>query len=151
MLEGEEEEEPAAQLIIRKRSRDETTAGASIVQKAGGIHLIGKQSNLHSLYKFSPEAKKKTPEKRSVVIRDPQEPAQKRPKVIIKPLKTAEKPTDKVSAKEKQKEKKKTVEDPVRKVAEREKENERKKVMEKAIGGDPKDTRAAATTAHEKA
>ncbi|XP_035830846.1 eukaryotic translation initiation factor 5B-like [Helianthus annuus] len=51
--EEEEEEEPAAKLISRKRSR-ETTA----------------------------EAKKKTPEKKGVVITDPPEPAQKRPKPV---------------------------------------------------------------------
>ncbi|MFS7940033.1 hypothetical protein Hanom_Chr05g00458901 [Helianthus anomalus] len=49
-----EEEEPTARLVTRKRSRDETTAGASVAQKASGVPLIGKRSNLPSLYKFSP-------------------------------------------------------------------------------------------------
>ncbi|KAJ0458094.1 hypothetical protein HanIR_Chr15g0781181 [Helianthus annuus] len=52
--EEEEEEEPAKKLISRKRSRGETTAGASVAQKAGEGLVIGKQSNLRSLYKFSP-------------------------------------------------------------------------------------------------
>ncbi|KAM0017661.1 hypothetical protein Hdeb2414_s0027g00690561 [Helianthus debilis subsp. tardiflorus] len=64
--EEEETEEPAVQLI-RKRSR-ETTAGASVVPKSGGVPLIGKRSNLRFLYRFSPEAEKKMPEKKGVVI-----------------------------------------------------------------------------------
>ncbi|KAF5780839.1 hypothetical protein HanXRQr2_Chr11g0476521 [Helianthus annuus] len=47
-----EEEEPAVQLI-RKRSR-EAAVGASMMSKPGGVPLIGKKSNLRSLYKFSP-------------------------------------------------------------------------------------------------
>ncbi|KAF5777439.1 hypothetical protein HanXRQr2_Chr12g0535631 [Helianthus annuus] len=47
-----EEEEPAAQLI-RKRSR-EAAVGASMMSQPGGIPLIGKKSNLRSLYRFSP-------------------------------------------------------------------------------------------------
>ncbi|KAM0005538.1 hypothetical protein Hdeb2414_s0209g00833001 [Helianthus debilis subsp. tardiflorus] len=50
--EEEETEEPVVNLI-RKRSR-ETTAGASVVPKPNGVPFIGKQSNLRSLYKFSP-------------------------------------------------------------------------------------------------
>ncbi|KAM0069925.1 hypothetical protein Hdeb2414_s0001g00007271 [Helianthus debilis subsp. tardiflorus] len=52
--EEEEEDEPAAKLVSRKRNREETTAGASVAQKPGGVPFIGKQSNLRSLYKFSP-------------------------------------------------------------------------------------------------
>ncbi|KAF5805759.1 hypothetical protein HanXRQr2_Chr05g0213271 [Helianthus annuus] len=52
--EEEEEEKPAAKLVSRKRSKGETTVGPSVAQKTGGIPLIGKQSNLRSLYKFSP-------------------------------------------------------------------------------------------------
>ncbi|XP_021996358.1 uncharacterized protein LOC110893564 [Helianthus annuus] len=124
--EEEEEEEHAEKLISRKRSREETTAGASVAQKAGEGLVIGKQSNLRSLYKFSPEAKKKTPEKKCVMIKDPQEPAPKKTK------------------------KKKAAEKPVDKVAEKEKEREKKKASEKPVD-DPKETGAAATTAHEKA
>ncbi|KAM0040306.1 hypothetical protein Hdeb2414_s0012g00392221 [Helianthus debilis subsp. tardiflorus] len=56
--EEEKEEEPARKLISKKRSRGETTVGASVAQKAGEGLVIGKQSNLHSLYKFSPETEK---------------------------------------------------------------------------------------------
>ncbi|MFS7908591.1 hypothetical protein Hanom_Chr01g00084941 [Helianthus anomalus] len=85
--EEEEAEEPAVQLI-RKRVR-ETTVGASVVPNPGGVPLIGKRSNLRSLYRFSPEAGKKTPEKNGVVITEPSEPAQKKPRVTIKMLKAA--------------------------------------------------------------
>ncbi|MFS7995852.1 hypothetical protein Hanom_Chr12g01122931 [Helianthus anomalus] len=50
--EEEEKEEPAVTLV-RKRSW-KTTAGASVVPKPGGVPLIGKQSYLRSLYRFSP-------------------------------------------------------------------------------------------------
>ncbi|KAM0038201.1 hypothetical protein Hdeb2414_s0013g00412091 [Helianthus debilis subsp. tardiflorus] len=52
--EEEEEEEPAIKLISRKRSREETAAGVQVAQKTGGAPVIGKQSSLRSLYKFSP-------------------------------------------------------------------------------------------------
>ncbi|XP_022011137.1 uncharacterized protein LOC110910556 [Helianthus annuus] len=142
--EEEEEEEPVEKLVSRKRSREETTTGTSIAQKAGGIPLIGKQSNLRSLYKFSPvsvEAKKKTREKKGVVFKDPQEPTLKKTKVIIKPFKT--------TRVESEKEKEKVAEKPVDKVVEKEKEREKKKASEKPTG-DAKETGAAATTAHEK-
>ncbi|KAJ0611539.1 hypothetical protein HanHA300_Chr01g0016911 [Helianthus annuus] len=148
MRKRKKKKEPTAKLVSRKRSR-ETTAGASVAQKPSGVPLIGKQSNLRSLYRFSPEAKKKTPEKKGVVIKDPLEPAQKRPKVTIKPLKTAGvesekektagKPMDKVAEKEKEK------------VVETAAEKEKEKVSEKPIGSDRKESGAAATTAHEKA
>ncbi|KAJ0620367.1 hypothetical protein HanHA300_Chr00c1083g0838501 [Helianthus annuus] len=51
--EKEHEEEPAAKLVSRKRSREETIAGVKAAQKAGGAPVIGKQSSLRSLYKFS--------------------------------------------------------------------------------------------------
>ncbi|MFS7956860.1 hypothetical protein Hanom_Chr07g00659551 [Helianthus anomalus] len=53
--EEDEEEEPAAKLVSRKRSRTETTSGVLVAPKVGGVPLIGKQSNLRSLYRFSPE------------------------------------------------------------------------------------------------
>ncbi|MFS7904282.1 hypothetical protein Hanom_Chr01g00034301 [Helianthus anomalus] len=87
------------------------------------------------------KAKKKTPEKKGVVFKDPLEPAQKKTKVTIKPFKAA--------GAEFEKEKKKAVEKPVDKVAARE-ERENKKAFEKPTD-DPKETGAAATTAHEKA
>ncbi|KAJ0801257.1 hypothetical protein HanPI659440_Chr03g0115241 [Helianthus annuus] len=52
--EEEEEEVPVEKLISRKRSRDETTAGASVAQKASGVPIIRKQSNLRAFYKFLP-------------------------------------------------------------------------------------------------
>ncbi|XP_022030642.1 putative uncharacterized protein DDB_G0271982 [Helianthus annuus] len=112
--EEEEEEEPAEKLVSRKRNREETTT-------------------------VSAEAKKKTPEKRSVVFKDPQEPALKKTKAIIKPIKAA--------GIESEKEKRKAVE----KVVEKEKERKKEKASEKPVGGEPKETGAAATTAHEKA
>ncbi|KAJ0475739.1 hypothetical protein HanHA300_Chr13g0469081 [Helianthus annuus] len=51
--EEEHEREAAAKLVSRKRSREEAAAGAKPVQKAMGP-VIGKQSSLRSLYKFSP-------------------------------------------------------------------------------------------------
>ncbi|MFS8018078.1 hypothetical protein Hanom_Chr15g01387891 [Helianthus anomalus] len=51
--EVEEEEEQPVVNLVRKRSR-ETTAGASVVPKPGGVPFIRKQSNLRSLYRFSP-------------------------------------------------------------------------------------------------
>ncbi|KAM0043956.1 hypothetical protein Hdeb2414_s0010g00347501 [Helianthus debilis subsp. tardiflorus] len=52
--EKEEHEEAAEKLVSRKRSREETAAGVGPVQKAGEGPVIGKQSRLRSLYKFSP-------------------------------------------------------------------------------------------------
>ncbi|XP_021993054.1 vicilin-like seed storage protein At2g18540 [Helianthus annuus] len=83
-----EEEESAAKLISRKRNRSETTTGVSTAPKAGAVPLNGKQSSLRSLYRFSPEAKKKSPEK-GVVFTEPSEPVQKRPKITIKPFQAA--------------------------------------------------------------
>ncbi|KAM0067681.1 hypothetical protein Hdeb2414_s0002g00064131 [Helianthus debilis subsp. tardiflorus] len=51
--EEEEHEEVAAKLVSRKRSREEAAAGSKPVQKFVGP-VIGKQSRLRSLYKFSP-------------------------------------------------------------------------------------------------
>ncbi|KAM0061961.1 hypothetical protein Hdeb2414_s0004g00142391 [Helianthus debilis subsp. tardiflorus] len=153
--EEEEEEEPAARLINRKRSREETTAGVSTAPNAGEVPLIGKQSNLCSLYRFSPEAKKKTPEK-GVVFKDPQEPAQKRPKVTIKPFKTAgvESEKDKQAA---EREKAKAAKEEKKKIAEEEKkkvEEKKKRAAEreekssgKPAGDEPKETGTTATTA----
>ncbi|KAM0039482.1 hypothetical protein Hdeb2414_s0012g00382621 [Helianthus debilis subsp. tardiflorus] len=92
--EEEEEEEPAEKLISRKRSREETTVGASVAQKTG------------------------------------------------------EAPPFKSARLEAEKEKKKAAEKPVDKTAE--KERDKKKASEKPVGDDPKETGAAATTAHEK-
>ncbi|KAF5815662.1 hypothetical protein HanXRQr2_Chr03g0125501 [Helianthus annuus] len=51
--EKEETEEEAAVKLIRKSNR-EAALRASMLSKPGGVPLIGKRSNLRSLYKFSP-------------------------------------------------------------------------------------------------
>ncbi|KAM0063604.1 hypothetical protein Hdeb2414_s0003g00092781 [Helianthus debilis subsp. tardiflorus] len=147
----EEEEEPAAKLISRKRSRGETTAVGSVAPKAGEVPLIGKQSNLRSLYRFSPEAKKKTPEK-GVVFKDPQEPAQKRPKVTIKPFKTAEVESEKdkkAAEREKEKAAEKEKKKKKKKKNKKAEEEKKKRAAEKPAGDEPKETgtRTTATTA----
>ncbi|MFS7905397.1 hypothetical protein Hanom_Chr01g00047181 [Helianthus anomalus] len=108
-----EEEGPDVQLI-RKRSR-EAAFGAFVMSKPGGVPLIGKKSNLRSLYRFSPEAKKKTPEKKGVVITEPSEPALKRPKVTIKPLKATESEKETPAHVEKEIERKRAVDKPLTK------------------------------------
>ncbi|KAJ0666544.1 hypothetical protein HanPI659440_Chr17g0668011 [Helianthus annuus] len=84
-----------------------------MVPKPGGIPLIGKKSNLRSLYRFSPKAKKKTPEKKGVVITEPSEPALKRPKVTIKPLKVTESEKEKHVHVEKEIERKRAADTPL--------------------------------------
>ncbi|MFS7914382.1 hypothetical protein Hanom_Chr02g00152711 [Helianthus anomalus] len=149
--EEEEETEEHAVKLVRKRSR-ETTAGASLVPKPGGVPLIGKQSDLRSLYR----AKNKTPDKKGVVITEPLEPAQKRLRVTIKPLTAVgveaekEKKIDeeKKAAEEKRKaaeEREKTVAKPVGKAIEKE------TTSEKPIVDAPKEARTAADIAHDKA
>ncbi|MFS7903765.1 hypothetical protein Hanom_Chr01g00027921 [Helianthus anomalus] len=125
--EEEEHEEPAAQLVSRERSREETAAGIQAAQKAGGVPVIGKQSKLCSLYKFSPEALKKTPEKtKGVEFKDPKEPAPKETKFLIKSSKIAPKEPEKV----------------VEKLIEN--------VVEKPTGDKSKGIETAATTAQDK-
>ncbi|MFS7999561.1 hypothetical protein Hanom_Chr12g01167751 [Helianthus anomalus] len=81
----EQEEEPALKLVSWKRSREETAAGVKAAQKAEGVPVIGKQSRLRTLYKFSPEAQKKTLEKtKDIELKDPKEPAVKKTKFTIK-------------------------------------------------------------------
>ncbi|KAJ0792058.1 hypothetical protein HanOQP8_Chr01g0013051 [Helianthus annuus] len=53
--EEEEEEDVAARLVSRKRVRSETTAGVASASNVGAVPLVGKTSNLRSLYKFSPD------------------------------------------------------------------------------------------------
>ncbi|KAJ0897915.1 hypothetical protein HanRHA438_Chr08g0350991 [Helianthus annuus] len=134
--EEEAEEEPAVKLI-RKRSR-EAALGASVLSKPGGTPLIGKKSNLRSLYKFSPEAEKTTFEKKGVTITEPSEPTLKRPrvtKVTIKPFTVLQ------SEKEKQKAVEKAV---------KEREIERKRAAEKPPTG-PKEPEVVATFSAKKA
>ncbi|MFS7998779.1 hypothetical protein Hanom_Chr12g01157981 [Helianthus anomalus] len=85
--------------------------------------------------------KKKTPEKKGVEFKDPLEPAQKRTRVVIKPFKSA-------GLEIEREKKKKAAEEPVK---EKEKEKEKEKVEENPEGDKSKETRAAATTTHEKA
>ncbi|MFS7957489.1 hypothetical protein Hanom_Chr07g00666951 [Helianthus anomalus] len=91
------------------------------------------------------EAKKRTPEKKGVVITDPQESVQKKTKITIKPFK--------IAGVESEKEKGKVGEKPFDNAAEKErgKEKTKEKTVEKPIGSDPKDTGTAATTASDKA
>ncbi|XP_035839038.1 caldesmon-like [Helianthus annuus] len=58
-----EEEEAGVQLIGRKRGRSEATTGMASAPTSVAIPVVGKTSKLRSLYKFSPEIKKRTPEK----------------------------------------------------------------------------------------
>ncbi|KAJ0507133.1 hypothetical protein HanIR_Chr11g0502981 [Helianthus annuus] len=60
--------------------RSETTAGVASAPTAVVLPVVGKTSNLRSLYKFSPEIKKKTPEKGVTFS----EAVSKRPKITIK-------------------------------------------------------------------
>ncbi|MFS7959131.1 hypothetical protein Hanom_Chr08g00687041 [Helianthus anomalus] len=122
--ETEEEEDAAAQLVGRKRVRSETTVGVASAPIADVIPLVGKTSKLRSLYKFSPEIKKKTPEKGVKFT----EPEPKRPKIIITSSQTA----GGESAKEKnvaEQDVAKAVE-AQRKAEERRKEEEKKKKAE---------------------
>ncbi|XP_021975004.1 uncharacterized protein LOC110870112 [Helianthus annuus] len=155
--EEEEEEEVTEKLISRKRVRSETTTGVASVAAAGAIPLIGKTSNMRSLYKFSPETKKPTPEKGVKFT----EPEPKRPKITIKSSKIvgAESAKEKNVAegdkakaaeekrrveerrrkveeekKRKAEEDKKAEEAKKKKTADMEKEKERKKAAEKGIG-----------------
>ncbi|KAJ0939097.1 hypothetical protein HanRHA438_Chr02g0057211 [Helianthus annuus] len=83
--ETEEEKDAVAQLIGRKRVRSETTAGVASAPIVDVLPLVGKTSKLRSLYKFSPEIKKKTPEKGVTFT----EPEPKRLKITIKSSQTA--------------------------------------------------------------
>ncbi|MFS7909359.1 hypothetical protein Hanom_Chr01g00093661 [Helianthus anomalus] len=94
--------------IIKNKKQE-----ASVLSKPGGAPLIGKRSNVRSLYKFYPEAEKKTPEKKGVTITEPLELVLKRPKVTIKPLKTTGSEKEKLGQVEKEFEKKKVADKPV--------------------------------------
>ncbi|MFS7976990.1 hypothetical protein Hanom_Chr10g00898871 [Helianthus anomalus] len=56
--EKEEEEDHVAQLVSRKRSRETAAAGVKLAQKTEEVPVIGKQSKMRTLYKFSPEKEK---------------------------------------------------------------------------------------------
>ncbi|MFS7919318.1 hypothetical protein Hanom_Chr03g00211321 [Helianthus anomalus] len=131
-------------LLLSLRPSEETAVGVQVAQKSRGAPVIAKQSSLRFLYKFSPEAKKKVLEKtKGVEIKDPKEPAPKKTKFVIKPLKSAELEADKEKEAEKEREKEKE--------KEKNKEKEKEKVGEKPEGDKSKETGAAATIIHEKA
>ncbi|KAJ0753157.1 hypothetical protein HanPI659440_Chr09g0332591 [Helianthus annuus] len=142
-----EEEEAAIQLVSRKRVRSETTAGVSAAPLIGGVPLVGKTSNLRSPYKFSPEIKKKTPEKGVKFT----EPEPKRPKITVKSSQTiagesakeknvAEKDAAKaVEAQRKAEERQKKVEEEKKRKAE---EDKRKKAEEEKRAEEAKKKRA---------
>ncbi|XP_035834057.1 uncharacterized protein LOC118482608 [Helianthus annuus] len=76
----EEEENAGARLIGRKRGRSEATTGVASAPQSVVIPAIGKTSRLRSLYQFSPEIKKKTPEKAVTFV----EAGAKRPKITVR-------------------------------------------------------------------
>ncbi|MFS8011489.1 hypothetical protein Hanom_Chr14g01309731 [Helianthus anomalus] len=79
-----------------KRSREET-ADAKPAQKVVVGTTIGKQNRLRSLYKFSPEALKKTLEKvKGIELEKPKELEAKKPKFVIKPPRTTEKEAERM-------------------------------------------------------
>ncbi|KAJ0532375.1 hypothetical protein HanIR_Chr09g0396091 [Helianthus annuus] len=118
----EEEEDAGAQLIGRKRGRSEATTGVASAPTSVVIPAIGKTSRLRSLYQFSPEIKKKTPEKGVTFS----EAGVKRPKITVKSTDTAAQDAAKAA------EAQRKVEEDRKRVAEekRKKEEERKKVEE---------------------
>ncbi|XP_021971262.1 uncharacterized protein LOC110866421 [Helianthus annuus] len=142
-----EEEEAAEQLISRKRVRSETTTGVASASVVGAIPLVGKTSNLRSLYRFSPEIKKKTPEKGVTFT----EPELKRPKITIKSSQTAkdknlgsvgrklrkrkaeEDRKSEEAERKKAEEERRAAEAKRKKASDVEKEREQKKAMEKPI------------------
>ncbi|KAJ0540679.1 hypothetical protein HanHA89_Chr09g0319571 [Helianthus annuus] len=100
------------------------------------------EAQVETAAKQQMEAKKKTPEKKGVELKDPKEPAQKKTKFVINHLQTTMGTIEKIieeTYKEKEKEK------------EGEKEKEKKKAVEKPEGDKLKETQTAATTAQDKA
>ncbi|KAJ0752713.1 hypothetical protein HanPI659440_Chr09g0327471 [Helianthus annuus] len=129
----EEEEDAGAQLIGRKRGRSEATTGVASAPTSVVIPAIGKTSRLRSLYQFSPEVKKKTPEKAVTFS----EAGVKRPKITVKPTDTAAQDAAKaaeaqrkVEEARKKEEEKKIAEEKKKKEEEKRKEEERKRKEE---------------------
>uniref|UniRef100_A0A251TK96 Putative transposase (Putative), gypsy type n=1 Tax=Helianthus annuus TaxID=4232 RepID=A0A251TK96_HELAN len=128
-----EEEDAAAQLIGRKRGRSEATTAVASAPTSVVIPVIGKTSRLRSLYQFSPEIKKKTPEKAVTFS----EAGVKRPKITVKPTDTAAQDAAKaaeaqrkVEEARKKEEEKKIAEEKKKKEEEKRKEKERKRKEE---------------------
>ncbi|KAF5775537.1 hypothetical protein HanXRQr2_Chr13g0613161 [Helianthus annuus] len=129
----EEEEDAGAQLIGRKRGRSEATTGVAYAPTSVVIPAIGKTSRLRSLYQFSPEIKKKTPEKAVTFS----EAGVKRPKITVKPTDTAAQDAAKaaeaqrkVEEARKKEEEKKIAEEKKKKEEEKRKEEERERKEE---------------------
>uniref|UniRef100_A0A251RZA1 Uncharacterized protein n=1 Tax=Helianthus annuus TaxID=4232 RepID=A0A251RZA1_HELAN len=111
-----------------KKGRSEATTGVASAPTSAVIPVVGKTSKLRSLYKFSPEIKKKTPEKGVTFS----EAGVKRPKITVKSTDTAAQDAAKAAeAQRKVEEDRKREEEKKRVVEEkRKKEEERKKVEE---------------------
>ncbi|MFS7993243.1 hypothetical protein Hanom_Chr12g01091781 [Helianthus anomalus] len=126
--EAEEEEEGGAQLIGRKRGRSEATTGVASALASVAIPAIGKTSKLRSLYKFSPESKKRTPEKAVTFS----EAGVKRPKITIKSTDTAASDAAKAAEAQRKVEEDRKREEEKKRIAEekRRKEEERKRIEE---------------------
>ncbi|KAJ0623208.1 hypothetical protein HanIR_Chr01g0029231 [Helianthus annuus] len=116
----EEEEDAGARLIGRKRGRSEATTGVASAPQSVVIPAIGKTSRLRSLYQFSPEIKKKTPEKAVTFS----EAGVKRPKISVKSTDAAAQDAAKAA------EAQRKVEEARKKEEEKRKKEEEKKVEE---------------------
>ncbi|KAJ0466286.1 hypothetical protein HanRHA438_Chr14g0682531 [Helianthus annuus] len=123
-----EEEDAGARLIGRKRGRSEATTGVASAPTSAVIPVVGKTSKLRSLYRFSPEIKKKTPEKGVTFS----EAGVKRPKITVKSTDTAAQDAAKAAEAQRKVEEDRKREEEKKRVAEekRKKEEERKKVEE---------------------
>ncbi|KAF5816363.1 hypothetical protein HanXRQr2_Chr03g0133531 [Helianthus annuus] len=124
-----EEEDAGARLIGRKRGRSEATTGVASAPTSVVIPAVGKTSKLRSLYKFSPEIKKKTPEKGVTFS----EAAAKRPKITIKSTDAAAQDAAKAAEAQRKVEEGRKREEEKKRLAEEEKkkeEEERKKKEE---------------------
>ncbi|KAM0035191.1 hypothetical protein Hdeb2414_s0015g00443431 [Helianthus debilis subsp. tardiflorus] len=130
-VEESEEEDVEAQLIGRKRARSETTAVVVPAPTASGIPVIGKTSNLRSLYRFSPEIKKRTPEKAVTFS----EAGVKRPKITIKSTDTTAQDAAKAAEAQRKVEEDRKREEEKKKIAaekkKKEEEEKRKKEEER--------------------
>ncbi|XP_035839009.1 hepatoma-derived growth factor-related protein 2-like [Helianthus annuus] len=123
-----EEEDAGARLIGRKSGRSEATTGVASAPTSVVIPAVGKTSKLRSLYKFSPEIKKKTPEKGVTFS----EAAAKRPKITVKSTNTAAQDAAKAAEAQRKVEEDRKREEEKKRVAEekKKKEEERKKIEE---------------------
>ncbi|KAJ0876244.1 hypothetical protein HanPSC8_Chr11g0486211 [Helianthus annuus] len=118
-----EEEDAAAQLIGRKRGRSEATTGVASAPQSVVIPTIGKTSRLRSLYQFSPEIKKKTPEKAVTFS----EAGVKRPKITVMSTDTAAQDAARAAEAQRKVEEARKKEEEKRKKEEKKVEEERKK------------------------